>query len=371
MTKRTDTRRGSQRLPAVLAAVLMLSGPGCASLQLINMKSDKIAMADAEHPAIEVLAVWQAAEGPGLGGIPTRGFAGQIFFFTQDRAQPVAVDGKARIYVFDDHGTVQDQAKPLRQFDFERQSWAAHLQTSKLGPTYGVFIPYPREDYHQAVCSLRIRFTPLKGRPLFSASSTIVLPGPAIAAASETTQKSPLDQLAKKLQAQQQGPRSWTNASLNTEPRTLNGGPQPPATQLPPTQMPAGIAQLPAAGQAVLSVGAYSPAAGAPNGYAPTGYGPTSYAMNPPQFAAGVNPIVQTSGTAGQMGALVESPETAAYTSVGATDIPQPSGRIKLQAVTNGNPVSAADESGNAGDFTSSGSTSGPLTGHSRHPLAD
>jgi hypothetical protein len=347
----------------------MLSGPGCASLQLINMKGDKIAMADAEHPAIEVLAVWQAAEGPGLGGIPTRGFAGQIFFFTQDRAQPVAVDGKVRIYVFDDHGTVQDQVKPLRQFDFERQSWAAHLQNSKLGPTYGVFIPYPRDDYHQAVCSLRIRFTPLKGRPLFSASSTIVLPGPALAAATETTQKSPLDALAKKLQAQQ-GPHSWTNASLNTEPRPLNGGPQPPATQLPAAQMPAGIAQLPAAGQ-VQTAAAYSPAAGAPSGYAPASYGPGAYATNPSQVGMRVNPIVQTSAVAGtsEGAPLVASPETAGSLAGGTADVPQPSGRIKLQAVTSGNPSSAADESGNADDSISAGVASSPPMGRSKHPL--
>jgi hypothetical protein len=140
----TEIRRGGSNLPALLAAVLMVSGPGCASMQLLNLKTDKIAMADAEHPAIEVLAVWQAAEGPGIGGIPTRGFAGQIFFFTQDRAAPVAVDGKARIYVFDDHGSAEQQARPLRQFDFDRQSWTAHLQSSKLGPTYGVFIPFFR-----------------------------------------------------------------------------------------------------------------------------------------------------------------------------------------------------------------------------------
>ena len=77
---------GTSKLPAILAAILMLSGPGCASLQLLNFKTEKVPTADAQHPAIEILAVWQAAEGPGLGGFPTRGFAGQIFFFTQDRA---------------------------------------------------------------------------------------------------------------------------------------------------------------------------------------------------------------------------------------------------------------------------------------------
>ncbi len=227
----TISRRGRNNLPAVLAAVLMVGGPGCASLQLLSIKTDKIPTADPEHPAIEVLAVWQAAEGPGLGGIPTRGFAGQIFFFTQERAQPVAVDGKVRIYVFDNHGSAEEQARPLRQFDFDRQSWTAHLQTSKLGPTYGVFIPYPREDYHQAVCSLRIRFTPPKGRPLFSASSTIVLPGPPLKPSTEVTQNSPLQSLAKKLQAQSLARPAWKPPLVETDPKPFAMNPQIDAAQ--------------------------------------------------------------------------------------------------------------------------------------------
>jgi len=232
----TIGRRGRRNLPAVLAAVLMVSGPGCASLQLLNLKADKIPTADAEHPAIEVLAVWQAAEGPGVGGIPTRGFAGQIFFFTQDRGAPVAVDGKARIYVFDDHGSPEQQARPLRQFDFDRQSWTAHLQSSKLGPTYGVFIPYPRNDYHQAVCSLRVRFTPsAKGRPLFSTSSTIVLPGPPLKLEAETVQASPLDALAKKLQTQSLNKPAWKPGLVDTDARPFAMNPQIAAAQGPET----------------------------------------------------------------------------------------------------------------------------------------
>jgi hypothetical protein len=202
-------------------------------MQLLNLKTDKVPTADAEHPAIEVLAVWQAAEGPGIGGIPTRGFAGQLFFFTQDRAAPVAVDGKARIYVFDDHGSAEQQTRPLRQFDFDRQSWTAHLQSSKLGPTYGVFIPYPRNDYHQAICSLRIRFTPTtKGRPLFSTSSTIVLPGPPLKPEAEMAHASPLDSLAKKLQSQSLK-AAWKPALVDTDARPFAMNPQIAGAQTP------------------------------------------------------------------------------------------------------------------------------------------
>jgi hypothetical protein len=344
MSLRTS-HRGDHKLPAILTAILMLTGPGCASVQLLNFKSEKVPTADAQHPAIEVLAVWQAAEGPGLGGVPTRGFAGQIFFFTQDRAQPVAVDGVARIYVFDNHGTVEQQARPLRQFDFDRQSWTAHLQSAKLGPTYGVFIPYPRDDYHQAVCSLRIRFTPSKGRPLFSASSTITLPGPPAKPEVETAQASPLDKLSKKLQAQLQAGRPWNIPTVDTDPRPFSGDPQMSATQ-------------PQAG-ALLAL-----------------HSPGAYPAGQPPQAARVSPVIQTSGTidATTAGAPTDSTvfaENPVGYSPGPEAAQRPSGRFKLQAaVTNANYSSEAGGSGNLDDQRPADAQAAPLS-HPNHPLAD
>jgi hypothetical protein len=339
MSLRTS-HRGDHKLPAILAAILMLAGPGCASVQLLNFKGDKVPTADAQHPPIEILAIWQAAEGPGLGGVPTRGFAGQIFFFTQDRAQPAAVDGVARIYVFDDHGTAEQQARPLRQFDFDRQSWTAHLQNGKLGPSYGVFIPYPRNDFHQAVCSLRIRFTPSKGQPLFSPSSTITLPGPPGKPQVETTQASSLDKLAKKLQAQPQAARPWNIPTLDTEPRPFNSDPQMSATQ-----PQAGAAQLPA---------------------------------QSPQ-AARVSGVIQMSGTTdvATSGAppdsAVSAGEPVGY-SPGRTPeaAQQPSGRFRLQAAgTNANWSSEPEGSGNVDDQCPAGVRAAASLSHPNHPLAD
>lgn len=336
---KTESRRGRRRYHGVVAAVLMLTGPGCASLTLLNIKSDKIPIADAEHPAIECLAIWQAAEGPGVGGIPTRGFAGQIFFFTQDRATPVAVDGKARIYVFDDHGSVQEQARPLHQFDFDRDSWRAHLQNSKLGPTYGVFIPYPRNnDYHQAICSLRVRFTPPKGRPLYSASSTIALSGPPLKPDTETSQVSPLNSLAKKLQAQSQATRPWANPSVATDPRPFSTAPQGAA-----------------AGDAYAM---------APNSTVEASQG------------ARVNPIIQTNGTAVPVTAATaaQSSNGVGY-AVGVSEGPTPdsaplSGRFKLQAAAT-NADWSSDADGSAAGQQPADMLPGAPIAHPSHPLAD
>ena len=162
--------------PLSLALLLALSG--CASLPLFGTKTAKFERADAKHPAAEILALWQASEGPGPNGVPTRGFAGQIFFFTQSKPSPVVVDGKVRIYLFDDHGTVKEQAKPIAEFNFDAANWNAMRHASSLGPGYAVFIPYPRNDFHQATCSLRICFTPTMGPTIYSPTAAVVLTGP-------------------------------------------------------------------------------------------------------------------------------------------------------------------------------------------------
>jgi hypothetical protein len=363
----TDSQRGSRKFPAFVAALLMLSGTGCANLTLLNIKSEKIPTADAEHPAIEVLAIWQAAEGPGVKGIPTRGFAGQIFFFTQDRATPVAVDGTARVYIFDDHGTPQDQARPLHQFDFDRESWKGHLQMPKIGPTYGVFIPYPRDDFHQAVCSLRVRFTPTKGRPLYTASSTIVLPGPVTKPGTETAQVTPLSMLAKKLQTQSQSARPWQDPSVATQP--LNRDPQAAAAQ-----------QTAQASLTPYSSGASSQMQNAQIQYSQAANGPGTYSTAQAPQGARVNPIMQTAGTmTPAVGAPTGSPNSPGngvdFPEMRPPDAVQPSGRIKLQAATpiptNSDWSSGNEGPGSTDDERSAVGSTGPPISHVNHPLAD
>jgi hypothetical protein len=348
---------GGRKLPTILAALLLLSGPGCTSLALLNWKTEKLPSADAQHPAIEILAIWQASEGPGPKGVPVRGFAGQIFFFTQDRATPVTVDGTARIYLFDDHGSPEEQARPLHQYDFDRTSWAGHLQSSKLGPTYGVFIPYPRNDYHQAVCSLRIRFTTPKTRPLYSASSTIALPGPPLNP--ETAELSPLSALTKKLHDQPQLARTWQAPNSNTDLGSLNQVPQMAAAQ---SQLAA--SQLPVPAPAASS-----------GSYSINPYGTVQTAQS-----ARVNPIIQTAGTvpAAMPGAPPDAMapliSRAGYSESSSQSVVQPSGRIRLQAAAPAAVTHASwspdSEGSDAGEQHSSDVQAGPPS-HPNHPLAD
>lgn len=168
-------RAGISRVAPLL---LLLSLSGCAAVPLFGTKTAKIERADAKNPAVQILALWQASEGPGPNGVPIRGIAGQVYFFTQSTVGPVVVDGKVRIYLFDDHGTVKDQARPIGEFDFDSVGWNQRAHASALGPGYAVFIPYPRKDFHQTTCSLRVRLTPAAGPAIYSPPASVVLPGP-------------------------------------------------------------------------------------------------------------------------------------------------------------------------------------------------
>jgi hypothetical protein len=170
------------RTAAIGCAIGALSG--CAGAKLLSgkfpgSKAEEFAKADARNPAAEVLAIWQAAEGHGVNGLPTRGFAGQILFVTNRSSSPVTVEGEVRIYLFDDKGKLEEQAKPIHQFDFKPGAWKTHMRPGTLGPSYHVFIPYVRKDRHQANCTLMVRLKPTDGPTIYSDMTTIMLPGPA------------------------------------------------------------------------------------------------------------------------------------------------------------------------------------------------
>lgn len=137
----------------------------------------RIPKATAADPAVQVLCLWQQADGRDPEGYPCKGFSGQVLFLSNKSGTPVQVDGDVRIYLFDDHGTEEEQTKPVRQFDFDSGSWNVHLSETTLGPTYSVFVPYTRRGVKDANCALRVRLKPKKGPVVFSDLSNMPLNG--------------------------------------------------------------------------------------------------------------------------------------------------------------------------------------------------
>ena len=172
--KGTIMRSGTAMLMALAASTLA----GCAEFDFMKWKKDIVVLkATPQNPAVECLCIWQPAEGRGVNGLPTRGFAGSIMFFTHKGAAPVEVDGDVRIYQFDNMGTAEDQARPLHQFDFAPEVWKAHMHQGMLGPSYQVFVPYMRKGGHQAECALRVRLQAPGMQPIYSEMVSVTLPG--------------------------------------------------------------------------------------------------------------------------------------------------------------------------------------------------
>jgi hypothetical protein len=149
-----------------------------AALRSLGIGKHKYIEATPQNPAVEILALWQPAEGAGPNGLPTRGLAGQIMFFTRGHETPVKVNGETRIYLFDDVGTEQAQSKPIHQFKFASDVWNMQLQDSLLGPSYQVFVPYVRRDPHRVNCTLSVKFTSANAPTIYSKMVTVTLPGP-------------------------------------------------------------------------------------------------------------------------------------------------------------------------------------------------
>ncbi len=158
-------------------SVTLLHGSGCATMKLPLFKTEQHVKADAKNPVTQITCVWQPAEGPGLDELPARGFAGQIVFLTAKSPTPVEVEGDVTIYLFDDHGTAEERARPLHVFRFVGGIWQTYLTPTTWGPTYQLFIPYVRKGLHRASCSLAVQIETPEGRRVSSDMANIVLPG--------------------------------------------------------------------------------------------------------------------------------------------------------------------------------------------------
>lgn len=132
---------------------------------------------DSRHPLMEVLCVWEPAEGRGVDNAPCRGFGGQILCFASGYKEPVKVSGDVRIYVFDDKGVNGDTSLPIHQFDFTAEAWNTFLKPSSLGASYQIFVPYTRKGTEATSCTLRVRLTPEGGLPIYSRMATVSLAG--------------------------------------------------------------------------------------------------------------------------------------------------------------------------------------------------
>lgn len=162
------------KLPVSLCFLLVFSG--CTSLTTTSLT--RVFQRDQPQDYVgEILTLWQPGEGRDTQGLPARGFAGQIFFFPPGKSSPAQITGDIAIYVFDDLGSPEEQKKPLHIYEFKEEAWKAYLTRSNIGHAYQVFIPYPRQGDHRALCSIRVKHTSVKKEATLSDPVDILLGG--------------------------------------------------------------------------------------------------------------------------------------------------------------------------------------------------
>jgi len=165
------------RIPCLLAAtsLFLFWSIGCTSLSLPHFGESKTATVSAK-PAT-CLCLWQPVHGQDASGQPVSGFGGQVYFFAAGSEDPIEVDGDVRVFVFDDVGTPEQQARPKDVQDYDSFVWKSFRNKSQVGTNYALFVPYDEASKYESICSLRLRLVQADGTKLFSDMATVKLAG--------------------------------------------------------------------------------------------------------------------------------------------------------------------------------------------------
>ncbi len=163
--------------PRTIAMFILLAAglAGCSAVELADRRSEP-QRASSESP-VKCLCLWQQTEAQRGDGQTVRGFGGQVYFFSTADEKPVSVDGNVHVFLFDDIGTKEDQARPIYETTFDSVEWNSMLNESQFGPVYSLFVPYPRSGGLEANCTLRIGLTSSDGSRVFSDMTPVKLVG--------------------------------------------------------------------------------------------------------------------------------------------------------------------------------------------------
>lgn len=159
-----------------LFVIAMLSGAGCQSLPsptLPKMPWEK----DEPKMPDRILAIWSdtVLHQPGQPGL--RGFGGRIFFYSEEKPDPIKVDGGIMVYAFDaDHVDPADP-KPLKRFAFTPDQFAEMHSKASLGHSYSVWIPWDEVGGTAISLSLVVKFEGREGGTVISEPVVKLLPG--------------------------------------------------------------------------------------------------------------------------------------------------------------------------------------------------
>lgn len=124
-----------------------------------------------------VVAVWTDTVLHQTGQAGVRGFGGRVYFYEQDKTEPIEIDGGLAVYVFDADKLQAHDQRPLRKFMFTAEQFATHMSRTSLGPSYSVWLPWGEVGGPPLRLSLIVRYEGATGGTTISEPTIKLLPG--------------------------------------------------------------------------------------------------------------------------------------------------------------------------------------------------
>ena len=153
---------------------LLITLTGCTTLPKMDLSALK-----SPGPVTSVVAAWEPAVSNGEN--PQRGFGGRVYFYDSEKNQPVKIKGTVVVYVFDEDGRDEWDAKPNEGYVFDSKTLNSKgvYSKSKLGHSYSLWIPIDdaKPESPARKISLIVRYIPEKGSSEMSSQTTAHLPG--------------------------------------------------------------------------------------------------------------------------------------------------------------------------------------------------
>ncbi|MCR9198683.1 MAG: hypothetical protein NXI04_08575 [Planctomycetaceae bacterium] len=165
----------------LLCSTIAVSSTGCTSGILESSRSVisapmSLVRQHSTKRVSKVLSLWEPSEGVGLDGSPSRGFAGQVMFFTFGKPSPIKVGGTVKVYLYANFDEGEKDRQPQHVFTFVEDGWEAHRSEGTLGHSYNIFLPSGEvaSDVSHSF-GLRVEHTDLNGRVTKSPFTEVTL----------------------------------------------------------------------------------------------------------------------------------------------------------------------------------------------------
>jgi hypothetical protein len=143
----------------------------------------------------EVVVAWNpevlTRPDPANRGAPTKGLAGRMYLFAEGNDCPLMGDGCVVVDLYEQAFPSEATSEvPLEEWRIDRDTLKRLLRRDAVGWGYTLFLPWGTYRPDLTHVELRLRYEPVKGSPLYSETSSVVLQKVDVIAASGKSNRS-------------------------------------------------------------------------------------------------------------------------------------------------------------------------------------